>query len=73
MQWLNIIYEAILEINSTLLRQVLKDLIEENLVEERTVGEGTIVYAVTPRARTVRGRYRELAQFLPITEELTRE
>jgi len=56
-----------------LLRQVLKDLIEENLVEERTVGEGTIVYAVTPRARTVRGRYRELAQFLPITEELTRE
>lgn len=38
-----------------LLRQVLKDSIEENLVEERTVGEGTIVCAVTPRAGTVRG------------------
>jgi predicted transcriptional regulator len=66
-----ITYKA--NLNCSLLKQILKDLIEKNLVEERKLKKNVVVYAVTPKTRTILSQFKELSQMIPITEESTIE
>jgi predicted transcriptional regulator len=65
MRLTHITYKANLSYN--LLKQVLKELIRNELVEERIVGKNVVVYAATNSARTTLSKFKELTQILPIT------
>ena len=47
----------------------MKDLIEKNLVEVRKPKKTIVVYAVTPKARTLLSQFTGLTQMLPIIDE----
>lgn len=71
MKLTRITYKA--KLNCSTLKAVLNDLIQKDLVEERKLKKNIVVYAVTPKARTILSQYKELAQFLPLMEEATME
>jgi predicted transcriptional regulator len=54
-------------VNCSLLKPILKDLIKNELAEERKLKKNTVIYAATKEARTTISRFNELAQILPIT------
>jgi predicted transcriptional regulator len=56
-------------INCDPLRAILKDLIQNTLVEERTLEKSKVVYAATPKARTILSHFEELKEMLPIPED----
>jgi predicted transcriptional regulator len=62
-----ITYKA--KLNCSPLKAILDDLIQKDLVEERTVEKNGIVYAATPKARTILSYFNELKEMLPIQEE----
>lgn len=57
---------------SGLLKQILKEFMENNLVEERKL-KNIVVYAVTPKARLIISQFKEVSENLPMTEELIME
>jgi predicted transcriptional regulator len=59
-----IMYKA--NLNCSLLKPILRDLIKNEFVEERRLKKDVVVYAATNAARAKLLRFRELAQFLPI-------
>jgi predicted transcriptional regulator len=59
-----ITYKA--NVNCSILKQILNELIKNELVEERKL-KNTVIYAATKAARTTISRFNELAQILPIT------
>jgi predicted transcriptional regulator len=62
-----ITYKA--KVNCSQVKTILHDLILKKLVEERTVRENKVVYAATPKARTILSYFAELKEMLPIAEE----
>jgi predicted transcriptional regulator len=56
-------------INCDPLSAILKDLIQNTLVEERTLEQNKVVYAATPKARTILSHFEELKEMLPIPED----
>ena len=61
-----IMYKA--KMNYDQLKAILHDLIQKKLVEERTLKKNKIVYAATPKARTVISYFGELKEMLPLAE-----
>jgi len=59
------------KMNCSQLKAILADLIQKKLVEERKLAKNKIVYAATPKARTVLSYFEELKEMLPITEDAT--
>lgn len=57
---------------SGLLKQILKEFMENNLVEERKL-KNIAVYAVTPKARLIISQFKEVSENLSMTEELIME
>lgn len=55
-------------INCDPLRAILKDLIQNTLVEERKLEKTKVIYAATPKARTILSYFNELKEMLPIPE-----
>jgi predicted transcriptional regulator len=51
------------------LKAILDDLIQKKLVEERTLKKNKVLYAVTPKARTILSYFEELKEMLPIAED----
>jgi predicted transcriptional regulator len=64
MRLTRITYKA--NLNWSLLKPILKDLMKKNLVEERALKKNIVVYAATNAARTTLLRFKELSQILPI-------
>jgi len=62
-----ITYKA--KMNYDQLKGLLDNLIQKKLVEERTLKKNKIVYAATPRARTVLSSFYDLKEMLPIAED----
>jgi len=62
-----ITYKA--KMNCGQLKAILDDLIQKKLVEERSLKEKRVVYAATPKARTVLSYFEELKEMLPIAEK----
>jgi predicted transcriptional regulator len=56
------------KMNGSQLREMLDDLIQKKLVEERMVSEKKVVYAATPKAKTVLSYFEELKELLPVVE-----
>ena len=63
----HIMYKA--NVNCSVLKEYLDNLIKQNLVEERTVGKKRTVYGLTERGITVLKYFRELRGVLPMIEE----
>jgi predicted transcriptional regulator len=61
-----ITYKA--KLNCSQLKAILNDLAQKKLVEERKT-EKKVVYAATPKARTILLYFDELKEMLPIAEE----
>jgi predicted transcriptional regulator len=61
-----ITYKA--KMNCSQLREMLDCLIQKKLVEERKLGEKKVVYAATPKAKTVLSYFEELKELLPVVE-----
>ena len=59
-----ITYKA--KMNCSLLKAILADLIQKKLVEERKNEKNRVVYAATPKARTILSHFEELREMLPI-------
>jgi predicted transcriptional regulator len=55
-------------VNCSLLKEVLRSFIDNNLVEERKLNKA-IVYALTPKARWILSKFKEFNQSLPVSEE----
>jgi len=62
-----ITYKA--KMNCSPLKAILHDLIQKKLVEERTLKKNKIIYAATPKARTVLSYFCKLKEMLPIAED----
>jgi predicted transcriptional regulator len=62
-----ITYKA--KMNCSQLKAILGDLINKELVEERTLKTHKVVYAATPKARTILSYFDELKEMLPIAED----
>jgi predicted transcriptional regulator len=62
-----ITYKA--KMNCSQLKDILHDLIQKKLVEERPFKKNKIVYAATPKARTVLSYFDELKEMLPTAED----
>jgi predicted transcriptional regulator len=62
-----ITYKA--NMNCSQLREILDGLIQNELVEERTLTKNKVVYAATPKARTILSRFEEIKEVLPIAED----
>jgi len=56
-------------VNCSLLKQILKEFIANNLVEERRL-KNVVVYVLTPKARWILSQFKEFSQSLPVFEEL---
>jgi predicted transcriptional regulator len=59
-----ITYKA--NVNCSLLKQILNELIENELVEERKLKKNVVIYAATNAARATLLKFNELTQILPI-------
>jgi predicted transcriptional regulator len=55
--------------NCSQLKAILDDLVHKELVEERTLRKNKIVYAATPKARTILSYFNQLREMLPIPED----
>ena len=64
MRLTRITYKA--NVNCSLLKPILKELLKNELVEERKLKKNTVIYVATKEARTTISRFNELAQILPI-------
>jgi len=62
-----ITYKA--KMNCGQLKAILDDLIQKKLVEERSLKEKRVIYAATPKARTILSHFEELKEMLPIAEK----
>jgi len=62
-----ITYKA--KMNCSQLKAILDDLIQKKLVEERALQKNKIVYAATPKARTILSYFDELKEMLPLAED----
>ena len=62
-----ITYKA--KMNCSPLKVILDDLIRKDLVEERTVKKDKVVYAATPKGRTILSYFNELKEILLVPEE----
>lgn len=67
MKLTRITYKA--NLNCGCLKRILKDLIEKDLIEVRKPKKTIVVYAVTPKAKTILAQFTGLTQILPIIEE----
>jgi len=67
MRLTRITYKA--KLNCSILKTILNELMQGELVEERKLKENLVVYAVTPKARTILSQFKELRQIIPITQE----
>jgi predicted transcriptional regulator len=56
-------------VNFSALKEQLNFLTKQGLVEERKIGKTKVVYALTPRGRTVLLYFHELKQAFPIIDE----
>ncbi len=65
MRLTRITYKA--NLNYSLLKPILKDLMTNELVEKRRLKKNVVVYAATNAARKTLMRFNEVAQILPIT------
>jgi len=54
--------------NCTQRKAILSDLIQKALVEQRTLNKSKVVYAATPKARTILSYFTELKEILQIEE-----
>jgi predicted transcriptional regulator len=61
-----ITYKA--KMNCSQLREMLDHLVQKKLVEERRLSEKKVVYAATPKAKTVLSYFEELKELLPVAE-----
>ena len=64
MRLTRITYKA--NVNCSLLKPILNDLIKNELVEERKLKKNVVIYAATKAARTTLLRFNELTRILPI-------
>jgi predicted transcriptional regulator len=55
--------------NCSQLKAILDDLIQKKLVEEGAFRKNKVVYAATPKARTVLSYFDELKEMLPMAED----
>jgi predicted transcriptional regulator len=62
-----ITYKA--KLNCSQLKAILNDLVQKKLVEERKTEKKKVVYAATPKARTILSYFDELKEMLPVAEE----
>jgi predicted transcriptional regulator len=62
-----ITYKA--NMNCGQLREVLDGLIQNELVEERIFRNNKVVYAATPKARTILSYFEQIKEMLPIAED----
>ena len=62
-----ITYKA--KMNCGQLKEILEGLIQKKLVEERPFRKNKVVYAATPKARTILSYFEEIKEVLPIAEE----
>jgi predicted transcriptional regulator len=61
-----ITYKA--NVNCSILKPILNELIKNDLVEERKLKKNVVIYAATKEARTTLFRFNELTRILPISE-----
>jgi predicted transcriptional regulator len=54
--------------NCSPLRAIIDDLIQKDLVEEREFGKHKVVYAATPKAKTILSHFNEFNKMLPMRE-----
>ena len=71
MKLTRITYKA--NLNRSFLKQILKGMIEKGLVEEMTLKKSMVVYAATPKARTIVSQFKELTKIIPIVDESATE
>ena len=64
MRLTHITYKA--NLNCSLLKPILRDLVKNKLVEERIMKNNVVKYAATNAARTTIFRFREITHILPI-------
>ena len=69
LKFTRVTYKA--KMNCSQLKAILADLVQKKLVEERKLEKNKVVYAATPKARTILSRFEELKEMLPITENAT--
>ena len=62
-----ITYKA--KLNCSQLKEILEGLIKKKLVEERIFKKNKVIYAATPKAKTILSYFNELKVMLPIIEE----
>jgi predicted transcriptional regulator len=62
-----ITYKA--KMNCGQLKSILDDLIQKKLAEERLLRKNEVVYAATPRARTILSHFEEIRELLPTVED----
>ena len=62
-----ITYKA--NVNCDHLKECLAVLVEKGLVEERTAQNRRIVYASTPKARTILSYFDNIKEILPVVEQ----
>ena len=62
-----ITYKA--KLNCSQLKEILDGLIRKELVEERTFKKNKVVYAATPKAKTILSYFEEIKETLPIMED----
>jgi predicted transcriptional regulator len=64
MRLTRITYKA--NVNCSLLKPILKDLIKNDLVEKRRLKKNVVIYAATKAARATLLRFNELDRILPV-------
>jgi predicted transcriptional regulator len=57
------------KMNYSQLKVIVTDLMKKKLVEERTLERNKVVYAATPKARTILSHFEELKEMLPIAKD----
>jgi len=62
-----ITYKA--KMNCGQLKEILNGLIQKKLVEERFFKKNKVVYAATPKARTILSYFDEIKEMLPVVED----
>jgi predicted transcriptional regulator len=62
-----ITYKA--KMNCGQLKEILNGLIQKKLVEERVFKKNKVVYAATPKARTILSYFDEIKEMLPVVED----
>jgi len=62
-----ITYKA--KMNCSQIKAILHDLIQKKLVEERVFKKNKVIYAATPKARTILSYFEELKEMLPIADD----